>query len=145
MRFFLREPAGTTTLERQGNQSADPVDDFHGAGLVQHQQPGLDAANQRRDTIEPLRVTSRCEALAERFLDSCEIDNALTHHRFGNLPVISVFLLRQLRFVFALHRYLGDDQVNLLLIKPVFDFQKRRGNFDDRLFIGRPGFRNHIS
>ena len=45
IRFFLREPAGTTTLERQGNQSADPVDDFHGAGLVQHQEPGLDAAN----------------------------------------------------------------------------------------------------
>ncbi len=45
-------PAG---LEHHDDKRADAVDDVHRARLVEHQQPGFDAADQRRDAVEALR------------------------------------------------------------------------------------------
>ncbi len=119
IRFFLRQPAGAFTREHQCDQSPDPVDDLHRSRLVQHHQAGFDATNQRRNAVEPLRRRLRGDALPDRFLDAREIDDALAHHRFGDLLVIRGFLRRKIViFVVFLAR---DDQPDKLLIETILN------------------------
>ena len=80
VRFFLSKPRRPAALERQYDQFAYTLHHVHGARLVEHQQARPDAPHQRRYAVEALRRRPGGDALADRLLDSRQIDDALAHH-----------------------------------------------------------------
>ena len=136
IRFFLSKPAWAAALQCQINKAADAIHNVHRTSLVQHHQPSLDTAYQCRNTVEPLRVAARCQALTDRLLDSRKIDDALAHHSFGYESVVGVLLFRQLLRLFTMNGFFGDDQIDELLVKSILDPKQRRCDLDNGLLAG---------
>ena len=53
--LFLRQLFRAAALQYGRDQIADALDNLHRTRLVEHQQAGLDAANQRWNAVQPLR------------------------------------------------------------------------------------------
>ncbi len=91
--FFLIQLCRATATEHGRDQAADILDDFHGARFVEHQQSGLNPAQQRRHAIKPQRRRSRGDTLSNCFFDASKINDALAHYRRGYLAKCVVIFL----------------------------------------------------
>ena len=111
-------------MQCQRNQAADLFDNLHRTGFVEHHQTGFDTANQCRNTVESLRSALRYHALAESFLDSSEIDDALAHDRFGDLLIVGIVFFRTLGLLPIRPGLNRNNQFQQLLIEPVLDTQQ---------------------
>ena len=132
VRLLLRQHGGTACVQHGGDQAADAIDDLHGPCLVQHQEARLDAADQRRHVVEPGRWRLRSDALADRFLDARQVDDAFAHDRFRDFAelVVRVGLLRRLV------RFLHLRQAKQLLFESILDSQQCRSDIENDLFVG---------
>ena len=92
--FPLCQPERSAGAEHRRHQVADPVHHFHGPRLVEHEQAGLDAVDQRRNIIESGRRCLRRNTLTDRFLDTRKVDNALAHDRLRHLAEFLVVFRR---------------------------------------------------
>ncbi len=117
----------------RAQRATDPLHDFDGALLAQHQQPGRDPAHELRHLVESLCLGGRRQGMRHRFLDPRHVDDALAQHGF--LHEAELLVRRLARRIGG--RRVGQDQPHELRVETVLDGDQGRRDAEQRRVVRR--------
>ena len=109
-------------LQQQSQARRDAVQALRRAGLVQHQQAGLDAAHEFGPVVETSHVHRAADTLRDVFLHARQVGHAFAQHRGLHLLEIDIDLLC------ASVQAARQDHANQLLVQVVLDADERGGD-----------------
>src|SRR5690606_28999614 len=122
--------AATAGLHDAPQLNGDGCEDCYRAGLAEHQQTGIDSADELLPAIEPRGLQHSADVLRNGFLDAREIQDALAQYCALNLLEVRISAL------FGRARCAGQDHSDEPVVEAILHADERGGHFHQRGLVG---------